>query len=223
MKQCVNCGKQSSDEAKFCVSCGGGNFVPVAQPIQYRQPPKKKRKAGKIILIVLGSFVALMVISSLFSDPESDTANNTTTESFAETTTVTTTTTTAAPTSTPGPTPTPEPTLSDEERRAIYSEVDYKSVARNPSEFQDSAIVFTGTVIQVMEGDYTQLYRIAQDDDYDQIWYVEFYRSADEPRILEDDTVTVYGLGSGLVTYETTTGTTVSIPGIISFDIVIHE
>lgn len=123
-------------------------------------------------------------------------------------------TSTPKPTPTPEPTPTPKPTLSPKEMRAQFEAYDYKTVARDPDNYLTEYIKVEGTVVQVMEGDVITMLRVAQDDDYDQIWYVEYIRPEEAPRVLEKDMVTVYGLCSGLITYETALGSSISIPGL---------
>ena len=51
----------------------------------------------------------------------------------------------------------------------------------------------------------------------------DIYSTKGEPRVLKDDTVTVYGVCAGLITYETTIGSSLSIPGMGSHQIVIHD
>jgi predicted nucleic acid-binding Zn-ribbon protein len=233
MKNCLNCGTQNADEAKFCVQCGQDKFTQAQQQYQqqqyYQQPPKKKKgKAGRVILIVLAVIIGLAIISSLFDDAPSEADTTTAITTTEATTDPTTSETTTRETTTEATTT--ETTLSDEEiqeaiefQRQYYEEVDYKSAARNPNDFLEKQIKITGTVIQVIEDDVAPAYRIAQNDDYDAIWYVSYFRIADSPRVLEDDTVTVYGSGMGLITYTATLGGEISIPGISSMDIEIIE
>lgn len=65
-----------------------------------------------------------------------------------------------------------------------------------------------------MEGDGTTQIRFAVGDDYDTILYAEFDSSIVESRILEDDKITIMGLSTGLITYESTMGGDISIPGM---------
>ena len=56
--------------------------------------------------------------------------------------------------------------------------------------------------------------RLAVDEDYDQMLFV-FCRVADD-EIVEDGTITVYGVTKGLYTYESTMGKEVTIPEIVA-------
>ena len=52
---CSKCGKEISDQAKFCNYCGAqmNNPQPAQQPVQQTTAPKRKSKAGKVILGIL--------------------------------------------------------------------------------------------------------------------------------------------------------------------------
>ena len=65
-----------------------------------------------------------------------------------------------------------------------------------------------------MEGDGTTQIRLAVNDDYDNVLYAEFDSTVVDSRILEDDTITIRGLSTGLMTYESTMGGSISILGI---------
>ena len=119
------------------------------------------------------------------------------------------------------PTPTPEPTLSIDEKAATYPEGEYEDYARNPDTYAFQNVQITGEVIQVVEGDDVIVYRIVTDDAYDQIWYIEYVPVPGESRILEEDTVTVYGIYYGIYSYESVMGGTISVPAIYAENVVL--
>lgn len=91
--------------------------------------------------------------------------------------------------------------------------VKYSDVERNPKQYEGKLIQVTGTVIQVSEGWFSSVtLRIKQSDG--NIWYVTYTRSDDEPRILENDKITVYGKCTGVETYRTVLGGSVTIPSM---------
>jgi len=109
-----------------------------------------------------------------------------------------------------------------EASKAEYSsDYSYDSLARNPDTYKDQKAKISGKVLQVQEG--TSLYygymRLAVDGSYDQVIYVEYDSTKLDSRILEDDYVTVYGVLTGVYTYETVLGASITIPSI-SADIV---
>ncbi len=91
----------------------------------------------------------------------------------------------------------------------------YDDVARNPDQFKGSKVRFTGKVIQVMEssGVYTLRVNVTEGrytwDDTVMIYYIS---SAGAPRILEDDILTFYGTMSGMTSYESVLGATITLP-----------
>lgn len=91
--------------------------------------------------------------------------------------------------------------------------VKYSDVERNPKQYEGKLIQVTGTVIQVSEGWFNSVtLRVKQSDG--NIWYVTYTRSDDEPRILENDKITVYGKCTGVETYRTVIGGSVTIPAM---------
>ena len=99
-----------------------------------------------------------------------------------------------------------------------YSEYSYDTLARYPDEYTGRKVQITGEVLQVIESDDVSGYRIATERtrygySADEVFMV--LGSTPSVRILEDDIVTVYGTSSGLYTYETVMGGTLSIPSIL--------
>lgn len=190
----------------------------------------------KKVMIVM-AIVLMLLLSGCFALPEttqSSEVSTTSTATSAATTTQTaarvtntetraTKTPTPTPTPTPMPTPTVAPTMSPEELDSYYVTYKYKTVARDPDSYIAKFMKFDGTVVQVLESDDTTILRIAQDDDYDQMWLVNYVRPKGALRILEDDTVTVYGVCTGLITYTTTLGSSISVPGLACNQVIIHD
>ena len=112
--------------------------------------------------------------------------------------------------------------LSAEEKESFYKAscewIPYKDLARNPDEYKGRPVAFTGEVVQVLEGDVFNVYRIDVTQTYYGIWedtvYVSFKGTASGGRVLEDDIVTFYGTYLGLQTYETIFGASVTIPSV---------
>ena len=126
---------------------------------------------------------------------------------------------TQKPTATPNPTFTPEPEPSEEEYKALCSSsYDYKTLARDPAAFIGTFVMFRGEVIQVMEATGITVLRVNVTQNQYGWWedtiFVNYFPSEDEPRILEDDIVSIYGEMMDLKTYETIMGGSVTIPQV---------
>lgn len=175
----------------------------------------------KVLVMMLALLVVLSGCSSVVDTETTTTEAKFTTRittTAAPTTAATTVATTTNAPTTAEPT-TPTTTLSLADTRAGFPDIDYKTVARDPDTYKDQKMKITGKVVQVIEDDTMPQYRIAQNDDSDQIWYVMYLRLPGDIRILEDDTVTVYGSCGGLLTYTSTMGGAISIPSLTSTDI----
>ena len=107
-------------------------------------------------------------------------------------------------------------TLSLEEIKDSYNTgITYNQLARTPDDYEGKKVKFKGRVLQVVEGSYgvTSL-RVATKGRYDNVIYVTYLSSIVESRVLEDDTVTIYGTSKGLYSYESTGAGTITIPAV---------
>lgn len=90
----------------------------------------------------------------------------------------------------------------------------YNEVARDPDDYEDKYAKFSGKVLQVLEDSSTSLVgiRLAVNEDYDHVIYIYYLMPSGSSRILEDDSITVYGTMGGLYSYEAVSGATITIP-----------
>jgi len=75
-------------------------------------------------------------------------------------------------------------------------------------------VKFYGKVIQVIEGSSDIQIRLAVDDNYDTILFGQYSSDIVSSRVLEDDYITIYGTSVGTISYESTMGGTITIPGV---------
>jgi myosin heavy subunit len=94
--------------------------------------------------------------------------------------------------------------------------ITYDQLARNPDEYNGEKVKYKGKVIQVVEGDSEVTLRVAVNRDYDKVILVVYAKSLVSSRVLEDDTITVYGTSQGLYTYQSTMGGMITIPLIFA-------
>lgn len=105
--------------------------------------------------------------------------------------------------------------LAEEEAKGYETGTTYNDLARRPDDYVDKKVKFTGKVLQVLEGDgYIQI-RLAINSDYDKVVFCEYDPSIVDSRILEDDIITIYGVSIGTITYQSTMGGPITIPGIL--------
>lgn len=94
--------------------------------------------------------------------------------------------------------------------------ITYEQLARTPDKLMGRAVKFHGKVIQIIEGDTEVQMRLAVNDDYDKILYCAISKdNLKGTRILENDKITLYGVSTGLITYDSTMGGKISIPGVL--------
>ena len=101
-----------------------------------------------------------------------------------------------------------------EEKKGYETGITYNDIARYPDDYEGKKVKFRGRVIQVIEGNSIIQIRFAVNRDYDQIVFCEYNKDIVEGRILEDDTITIYGVAKGTITYESTMGGQITIPAV---------
>lgn len=90
--------------------------------------------------------------------------------------------------------------------------ITFDNLARNPEDYINKKVKFSGRVIQVMEnGDSTDL-RVVIDNNHDNVVLVSYKSSIINNRVLEKDSITFLGNSEGLKTYTTIHGSNVTIP-----------
>lgn len=102
-----------------------------------------------------------------------------------------------------------------EEKKGYETGITYDQLARTPDDYDGEKVKFRGRVIQVIEGNNETQLRIAVNRDYDKVILVAYDSSIVDKRVLDDDTITIYGKSIGLYSYEATSGATITIPAII--------
>lgn len=229
MKKCEKCGYENKDEDTWCSMCGqqlGGenNFKNTEV-----QPPKHGSTLLIVIIIAAAIIIALISIIIAFTLSPNGAGSSAGTTKETETTV----TYTEKPTEMPAPTiaPTPKATISMEslkksiiEKRAKvikenYGYVEYSELARNPNNYKGKSLMYEGKILQVLEDhsieglNYLNILLVVGNS-YDNIVKVTYTLTNDEPRILEDDYVHVYGTSDGLYSYKTVRGNENTIPKI---------
>lgn len=101
-----------------------------------------------------------------------------------------------------------------EEAKGYETGITYDQLARTPSDFIGKKVKFSGKVIQVIEGDDSVQIRLAVNNDYDTVLLGEYSNSTVSSRVLEDDKITIYGTSVGTISYQSTMGGKITIPGV---------
>jgi hypothetical protein len=102
---------------------------------------------------------------------------------------------------------------------AAAKDVSYDELLNNPMHYIFDIIKVQGKIVYVWEGedDYCE-YMISTDESDEQTVYISYFRrSKDERHIQEGDSLTVYGISSGLYSYETTQDAIATTPNMTMF------
>lgn len=171
------------------------------------QPVKKKSSClGKIfkgILIIIGLFIALIVIVSIVNPNTS--SRTTTARSVAANATAT-------------------PVLTKQQIEASAKTITFKELARNTEQHEGELLKFDGKVVQVIEdsGDYQLRINVTKGESG--FWDdTVFVMCPDCPtRPLEDDIVSFAAVVDGRLTYKSTMGGEITLPQLTArtFDVI---
>ena len=107
-----------------------------------------------------------------------------------------------------------EQAAAEEEAKGYETGISYDQLARTPDDFKGKKVKFYGKVIQVIEGTASVQIRLAVNDDYDTVLLAEYSSSIVSSRVLDDDHITIYGTSTGTISYKSTMGGTITIPGV---------
>ncbi|MBD5130603.1 MAG: PCRF domain-containing protein [Ruminococcaceae bacterium] len=103
-----------------------------------------------------------------------------------------------------------------EEAKGYETGITFEQLARNPDDYRDKKVKFTGSVLQVIEGEYgSNSIRLATDGGYDDVILANYSTDIIDFRLLEDDEITIYGVSKGLKSYETIMGSSVTLPYVL--------
>ncbi len=102
------------------------------------------------------------------------------------------------------------------EKQGYETGITYNQLARTPDEYKGQKCKFRGKVLQVQEGDNIVVMRLAVNGNYDNVLYVvATSKVLNGERILENDYITVYGTSTGIYTYTSVLGASISIPSML--------
>lgn len=105
-----------------------------------------------------------------------------------------------------------EPTEESFDPSTFQGDVDISELERYPDDYTGEKFVYQGKIVQVMEDEPYTAYRVAINDDYDHVAYIQMFSSTLDQRYLDDDYITFYGHYEGLLEYETVIGGSKTVP-----------
>lgn len=100
----------------------------------------------------------------------------------------------------------------EEKAKGYETGITYEQLARTPDDFIGDKVKFTGKVLQVSKGESTNLIRLAVNGNYNQVILGSYDQGLTSTRVLEDDTITIYGMSLGEYTYEAVLGNSITLP-----------
>lgn len=100
----------------------------------------------------------------------------------------------------------------EKKKKGYDTGITYDQLARTPDKYEGEKIKFKGEVLQVMEEDGTVTIRLAVNGNYDDVIIGGYDSDLVDSRVLEGDTITIYGESGGLYSYDAVLGNPVTIP-----------
>lgn len=192
-------------------------FFPVGLYIMW----KYKKSWSQTVKIVITAFFGILIIISAANSGSSTTTTTTTTtadNSSSKSSSYEQDKSNSSEEDSVTEKETEEPTVDAATAERQYknkcSEIDYESIARDAKGFEGNYFTFTGEIVQdIGDGSYSLAVTFDEYGIYeDRIIFT--FDTGDGIRILEGDTVQIWGVSEGIVNAETVMGSNVSIPCI---------
>lgn len=196
-KLCQYCRTEIDKKTKICPVC-------------------RKRQHNKYAWIAVGG-VAFMLLCSMCSSggDNSSNTNNSATDTSTQTAQEQTQSSAVEVTSPPTSVPTPEPSIStmteEEEFKLTCEYLSYEDILRNSSNYKMVKCKVTGEVDQIIEGWFGNYTIFITDSDGNK-WGCTYTYKDGESKLLEGDSVTVYGYCNETQNTETVLGKQVTLP-----------
>lgn len=254
--KCKHCGAELNENSKFCMNCGSqvstNDENATTEKTQYasgilqysnNQKPSNQQAAPVLseskphkpwykrwwiwLLMGLGTIVLLfnMTCTCAIIMPSSSSGSSSNTKITESNNSAVIKETTSTEKATEKATESPKEI--EEAFKSSCTEIDYKTLSRNPDKYKGDNFVITGEVIQVLESDSwfndTTTLRInitKEELEYldEPLWSDPIIATVTIPngedRILEDDIITFWGTCDGLYTYQSILGQSISVPKI---------
>jgi hypothetical protein len=113
--------------------------------------------------------------------------------------------------------------MSDQDIKQKAQQISYDSIARDPTKYAGTIVVFEGKVKQSLydKNDKDVLLRVGVTQQKygiwdDVVWVYYQRKSKEEPRILENDMVRFWGEYTGIKTYKSVIGAPIQVPRVVS-------
>lgn len=94
-----------------------------------------------------------------------------------------------------------------------YPAGNYTAILRTPSQYKDTPMSAYGRVLQVSDGLFYKVMRVATQGRWDNVFYITCFGDTADG-IIEGDWISIYGECTGTETYKTIMGASVTIPAI---------
>ena len=107
----------------------------------------------------------------------------------------------------------------EEAKKGYETGITFNNLARNPDDYMDKKVKFSGEVLQVIEyDDGTEIRLATAQTEYgiylDDVIYLYIPSENINSRILDGDIITIYGVSKGLFTYTSTADLSITLPVI---------
>ena len=106
---------------------------------------------------------------------------------------------------------------------ASFLDPGYEALARTPDDYLGKRVYVGGKVLQATEDSKGYMLRVATDYAFDDVVMVAVPKDAVEgTRILEDDLVDCYGTSTGIYTYKSVLGASISVPSLYAERVILQ-
>lgn len=94
-------------------------------------------------------------------------------------------------------------------------EVTYDQIAREPNKYKGTYVKLKGDIVQIQDNGSSAVLRVnITEDEYNDIVWVNYSYAANEKKLLQDDTINIWGLSKGETSYTSILGAKITVPEV---------
>lgn len=105
--------------------------------------------------------------------------------------------------------------MSESDYKSQSVEVTYDQIAREPNKYKGTYVKIKGNIVQIQDNGSSAALRVnITEEEYNDIVWVNYSYAANEKKLLQDDTINIWGISKGEISYTSILGAKITVPEV---------